>query len=106
VRLDDGSRMSREVHVRFWESRGVRFPPATHLAIAEREGVELHIVVPQPEDLGPARAYLHVRNIDALHAAWSDAGLPVSELCDEPWGMREFSLMDPGGNRLRVGTSI
>jgi signal transduction histidine kinase len=23
--------MSREVHVRFCESRGVRFPPATHL---------------------------------------------------------------------------
>ena len=30
-RLDDGSRMSGEVHVRFCESRGVRFPPATHL---------------------------------------------------------------------------
>ncbi len=25
--------MSREVHVRFWESRGVRFPPATHLVV-------------------------------------------------------------------------
>jgi RNA-directed DNA polymerase len=30
MRLDGGSRMSREVHVRFCESRGVRFPPATH----------------------------------------------------------------------------
>jgi len=26
--------MNREVHVRFCESRGVRFPPATRLAIA------------------------------------------------------------------------
>ena len=25
--------MSREVHVRFCESRGVRFPPATHLVV-------------------------------------------------------------------------
>ena len=25
--------MSREVHVRFYESRGVRFPPATHLVV-------------------------------------------------------------------------
>jgi len=33
VRLDDGSRMSREAHVRFCESRGVRFPPATHLVV-------------------------------------------------------------------------
>ncbi len=30
--LDDGSRMNREVHVRFCESAGVRFPRATHLA--------------------------------------------------------------------------
>jgi hypothetical protein len=27
----DRSRMSREVHVRFWESVGVKFPRATHL---------------------------------------------------------------------------
>ena len=30
LRLGDGSRMSREVHVRFCESAGVRFPRATH----------------------------------------------------------------------------
>src|SRR5467141_3404860 len=29
--LDNGSRMSRETHVRFCESGGVRFPSATHL---------------------------------------------------------------------------
>jgi hypothetical protein len=32
-RLDNGSRMSCEVHVRFCESRRVRFPPATLLVI-------------------------------------------------------------------------
>ena len=32
-RLGDGSRMSGDVHVRFCESRGVRFPPATHLVV-------------------------------------------------------------------------
>ena len=31
MRLDDGSRMNREVHVRFCESAGVRLPRATHL---------------------------------------------------------------------------
>jgi hypothetical protein len=29
--LDDGSRMSREVHVRFCEGLGVKVPRATHL---------------------------------------------------------------------------
>ena len=46
-RPDTGSRMSREVHVRFWESAGVRLPRATRLPlyrqsqIFEREGVDL-----------------------------------------------------------------
>src|SRR6516225_5756859 len=31
--LDNGSRMSREVHVRFCESGGVQFPSATHLLL-------------------------------------------------------------------------
>lgn len=33
--MDDRSRMSREAHVRFWESVGVRIPCATHLATTE-----------------------------------------------------------------------
>jgi hypothetical protein len=30
----------------------------------------------------------------------------VSELRNEPWNMREFNLVDPGGNRLRIGQSL
>ncbi len=30
LRLDDGSRMSGDVHVRFCEGLGVKFPRATH----------------------------------------------------------------------------
>jgi len=40
VRLDDGSRMSREAHVRFCESRGVRLPPATHLVVLCRSAAQ------------------------------------------------------------------
>src|SRR5580700_9218712 len=32
-RPNTGSRMSREVHVRFWERAGVRFPRATRLHV-------------------------------------------------------------------------
>ncbi len=31
-RLNDGSRMNGDVHVRFYESLGVKFPGATHPA--------------------------------------------------------------------------
>jgi len=37
------------------------------------------------------------------HARWAAAGLPVSQLRAEQWGMVEFSVTDPSGNRLRVG---
>ncbi len=36
--------MSREAHVRFWESAGVQFPRATHLAA----GQDLRQLLPQP----------------------------------------------------------
>jgi hypothetical protein len=37
----DGSRVNREVQVRFWESLAVRFPGATHLvALAKQMGTE------------------------------------------------------------------
>jgi hypothetical protein len=36
TRLNNGSRMSREVHVRFCERGGVRFPSATHLIVTSR----------------------------------------------------------------------
>jgi transposase len=39
MRLNDRSRMSREVHVRFWESAGVRFPRATHLPLYRQSGI-------------------------------------------------------------------
>jgi hypothetical protein len=37
LRPDGGSRMSREAHVRFCESRRVRLPPATHRSMPAKE---------------------------------------------------------------------
>src|SRR6516165_8045506 len=38
-RLGDRSRMSGDVHVRFWESAGVKFPRATHLPLHRQERI-------------------------------------------------------------------
>jgi catechol 2,3-dioxygenase-like lactoylglutathione lyase family enzyme len=60
----------------------------------------------------PAGAYLRVESADAVHRTWSQLGLPaagapsVGEIADREWGMREFELVDPSGNRLRVGNPI
>ena len=60
LRLDNKSRMSREVHVRFREGLGVRFPRATRLVI----GLAIIGVGNQPVNLPlsqHALAYLDTR---------------------------------------------
>ena len=39
------------------------------------------------------------------HRHLEAAGLPVSDVRDEPWGMREFTLTDPFQNNIRIGRS-
>jgi catechol 2,3-dioxygenase-like lactoylglutathione lyase family enzyme len=62
------------------------------------------------DDLDPARnqaaCYLNTTEADNLHAAWNAAGLPVSAINDQPWGMREFEVRDPSGNLLRIGRNL
>lgn len=57
-------------------------------------------------------AYLRVESADAVYRTWSQLGLPAAgapslgQIADRDWGMREFELVDPSGNRLRIGNSI
>ena len=91
----------------FWEAAGfdvMRF--GDDFAVAERDGVEMHLVGTQPDGRERGEAYLHARDVDDLHHTWGAAGLPVGAPQDQPWGMREFEVVDPGGNRLRVGRSL
>ena len=47
--------------------------------------------------------YVHVDDVAAWHGRLADAGLPVTPVRDEPWGMTEFSVRDPSGNLVRIG---
>ena len=61
-------------------------------------------------DLEPAAnragCYLVVSDADAWHTRMAEAGLPITAIADQPWGMREFALDDPSGNHVRIGTGI
>lgn len=67
-------------------------------------------------DLVPATnqtsCYWRVTDADALHGDFAALGLPaeglpsLSEPCDEPWGMREFTMKDPAGNLIRIGHEL
>jgi catechol 2,3-dioxygenase-like lactoylglutathione lyase family enzyme len=83
-------------------------------AIVSFADAELHFfAAPELDARGAlAAAYLRVTDADAVHRVWSQLGLPaqgapsLSEIADREWGMREFALVDPSGNRLRVGSRL
>ncbi|MEU7801433.1 glyoxalase superfamily protein [Micromonospora arborensis] len=83
--------------LRQWEHR---FAPDLPLYVSiARGGVEIHL----SEHTGDARPgtllYLYVDDIDATAAACG-----VAAVGQKDWG-REFEVVDPDGNRLRVGAS-
>jgi catechol 2,3-dioxygenase-like lactoylglutathione lyase family enzyme len=56
-----------------------------------------------------ASCCIRVSDLDPLHQAFSGAGLstssrdvpPITSPVDQPWGLREFAVVDPDGNLLR-----
>lgn len=83
-------------------------------AILSRGPIELHFFA-HPE-LDPtsscAGCYLRVSDVADWHRACSAAALPargiprLDRLEDKPWGLREFALIDPDGNLLRIGQPL
>jgi catechol 2,3-dioxygenase-like lactoylglutathione lyase family enzyme len=65
----------------------------------------------QPEK-NDAGCYWRVEDADRLHAAFAALDLPSAGIprltapADQPWGMREFTLVDPSGNLVRIGHDL
>jgi catechol 2,3-dioxygenase-like lactoylglutathione lyase family enzyme len=83
-------------------------------AILRRGAIELHFfthreLVPAASSAG---CYIRVLDVENIYRACSlnelpKSGIPRMErLEDKPWGLREFSIVDPDGNLLRVGQII
>jgi uncharacterized glyoxalase superfamily protein PhnB len=53
-----------------------------------------------------ACCYLVTDDADVWHASMSADGLPVTDIADQPWGMREYALTDPWGNTIRIGRAL
>ena len=95
---------------RFYEAAGftVDAYDEGYLFVIRDGGELLHLVAAPELDRAANRSacYLHCPHTDEWHEQWSEAGLPVSMLEDRPWGMREFSVIDPSGNLIRVGRNL
>ena len=83
-------------------------------AILMRDGLELQFFA--FAELRPgenyAGCYWRVDDVDALYVVCRELGLPttgiprLSALENKPWGMREFAIVDPNGNLVRVGRRL
>jgi uncharacterized glyoxalase superfamily protein PhnB len=79
-----------------------------------RGPVELHFfthkeLVPSTSSAG---CYIRVLDVDGVYHSMSNSGVPrkgiprIDSLEDKPWGLREFAVVDPDGNLLRIGQII
>lgn len=51
--------------------------------------------------------YFWVDDVDDCHRRFFAGGAPhLTSPADTPWGTREFTVIDPAGNRLRFGTDL
>ena len=74
-----------------------------------RDDVELHFV--HTPEVGPEESsggcYLRLDDAQAVYDEWEPLALPeIHPPRDTPWGMREFFLVDPSGNLIRIGTRL
>ena len=74
-----------------------RFAPSMPLyRILRRGSIRLHLSEHRGDARCPGLCYLYVDNLDAIAREFS------TEIAHQPWG-RELKLVDPDGNRLRIG---
>jgi uncharacterized glyoxalase superfamily protein PhnB len=72
-----------------------------------RDAVELTLMDRPDKPEGHARIYLRITGIDALYASLAQAGAAITvPIGDRPYGLRDFRVVDPGGNELDIGEVI
>ena len=97
-----------------WVLKGKIWGAPYFYAILTRGTIELHFFT--HKELLPAESiagcYIRVSDMDSLYQAFALAELPRTGiprqdvLEDKPWGMREFAIVDPDGNLVRIGQTI
>jgi len=82
---------------------GPRYPD---YAICARDGVQIHFWLTDDEDIPKATSCrVDVVGIDRLYEEMREAGVvhPNGSLTEQPWGLREFAVLDGDGNLITFG---
>jgi uncharacterized glyoxalase superfamily protein PhnB len=66
-----------------------------------RDGFEIQLDAGAVGQRSPSTVYCHVRGIDDFFAGCQRRGAPLMrELAVRPWGVRDFQVVDPSGNKI------
>ena len=74
------------------------------IGVMDRDAIRVLLIARTERHRGIGSAYVYVENADALCAELRAKGANVQgEPVSRPWGLREFEVLDPEGNRLTFG---
>lgn len=78
-------------------------PP--NIGAVARGAVEIQLVLAgSGGPPGPSCLYCQVSGVDAVYGEFRERGATIlGEPADRPYGMRDFKLTDPSGNRIDFG---
>jgi uncharacterized glyoxalase superfamily protein PhnB len=99
--------LDHEKTIAFYQRLGFTLAVAGDYLIMRRDGIELHFWKCTERHIAEnTGCCIRSEDVDALHAELVANGVQVKPPEDRPWGMREFYVIDPSGNLLRINQRI
>lgn len=75
--------------------------------ILNRDGADLHIgFLPDRHVAENTSLYIYVLDVELLHSQGKELGIVSHALELKPYGVKEFAVIDPSGNLLRLGERV
>ena len=85
-------------------------------SLIERDGDLVHLSSHAGDGVFGSLIYIRVNDLDSLYERFVDRGLSTQDSGESPrvsikpveqtWGMKEFGVLDPDGNKLTFGQQI
>jgi catechol 2,3-dioxygenase-like lactoylglutathione lyase family enzyme len=87
---------------------GFKINYAQHnIGVMDRDDVTIVLIVRTERHTGIGSCYVYIRDADALHAELLGKGANVQgEPVSQPWGLREFQVLDLERNRITFGQTF
>jgi catechol 2,3-dioxygenase-like lactoylglutathione lyase family enzyme len=78
-----------------------------NIGVLDRDAIRLLLIARTLKHTGIGSAYFYVRDVDRLYSELLEKGADVQdEPVSQPWGLREFSVLDIERNRLTFGQTF